>query len=136
MVMNRTLTPVHVGSNPTRAVAEMQKNKIKQKGEQNMSENKEVNKKEVTNEQIMEHLKEIEIAQGCIANGINTLFSLIGERRGQLKLSSDEVGEIRAGRIALAFLTESMANISGMNEKIKEEKVKEEIENFLKEILG
>lgn len=105
------------------------------KGEQNMSENKET-KQEVTNEQILEHLKEIEIAQGCIANGINTLFSLIGERREQLKLSSDEVGEIRAGQIALAFLTESMANISGMNEKTKEEKVKEEIENFLKEILG
>ena len=55
------------------------------KGEQNMSENKET-KQEVTNEQILEHLKEIEIAQGCIANGINTLFSLIGERREQLKL--------------------------------------------------
>ena len=53
----------------------MKKNKIKQKGEQNMSENKET-KQEVTNEQILEHLKEIEIAQGCIANGINTLSML------------------------------------------------------------
>lgn len=103
------------------------------KGEQNMSENKET-KQEVTNEQILEHLKEIEIAQGCIANAINTLFSVIGERKEQLKLSSDEVGEIHIGQIALTFLTESMADISGMNEsmqKIGEEKVKEEVENFL-----
>ena len=107
-----------------------------------MSENKET-KQEVTNEQIMEHLKEIEIAQGCIANGINTLFSLIGERREQLKLSSDEVGEIRAGQIALAFLTESMADISGMNEKVQKNTgevhvvSKEDMEgfiDFLKEI--
>ena len=95
-----------------------------------MSENKET-KQEVTNEQILEHLKEIEIAQGCIANGINTLFSLIGERREQLKLSSDEVGEIRAGQIALAFLTESMANISGMNEKVQ--KIEEEVHGVSKE---
>lgn len=107
-----------------------------------MSENKET-KQEVTNEQILEHLKEIEIAQGCIANGINTLFSLIGKRKEQLKLSSYEVREIRVGQIALCCTTDNMANISGMNEdvqKIKEEmgkeKVKEEIENFLKEILG
>ena len=58
-------------------------------------------------------------------------------------MSSYEVGEIRAGQIALGCITDNMANISGMNEevqKIKEEmgkeKVKEEIENFLKEILG
>lgn len=44
-----------------------------------MSENKET-KQEVTNEQILEHLKEIEIAQGCIANGISTLFSVMKGR--------------------------------------------------------
>ena len=95
-----------------------------------MSENKET-KQEVTNEQILEHLKEIEIAHGCIANGINTLFSLIGERREQLKLSSEEVKIIHSGQIALACLTDRMGDISGMNEKIKEENVKEEVENFL-----
>ena len=109
-----------------------------------MSENKET-KQEVTNEQILEHLKEIEIAQGCIANGINTLFYVIGERKEQLKLSSEEVKTIYAGQIALDCLTDRMADISGMNEKVQkiEEKVhavsKEEVENFLdflKEILG
>lgn len=100
-----------------------------------MSENKET-KQEVTNEQILEHLKEIEIAQSCIANGINTLFGLISKRKEQLKLSSEEVETIHSGQIAFALLTESMADISGMNENVQ--KVKEEVENFLdflKEIL-
>jgi hypothetical protein len=57
-----------------------------------MSEKKE-NKQEVTNEKILEHLKEIEIAQGCIANGINTLFSVMSERKEQLKLSRGRSGD-------------------------------------------
>lgn len=109
-----------------------------------MSENKET-KKEVTNEQILEHLKEIEMAQGCIANGINTLFSVMSERKEQLKLSKREMEMIEYGQIALACLTDRMADISGMNERGKRHVVgvhvigKEEVENFLdflKEILG
>lgn len=80
-----------------------------------MSENKET-KHGVTNEQILEHLKEIEIAQGCIANGINILFSVIIERKEQLKLDKCEVEMIRHGEIALACLTDHMSDISGMNE--------------------
>ena len=101
-----------------------------------MSENKET-KQEVTNEQILEHLKEIEIAQGCIANGINTLFYVIGERKELLKLNKCEVEMIEHGQIALACLADRMADISGMNEKVQkiEEEVhavsKEEVENFL-----
>ena len=109
-----------------------------------MSENKET-KQEVTNEQILEHLKEIEIAQGCIANGINALFYVIGERKEQLKLSSEEVEMIESGKIALGCTTNNMADISGMNEKVQ--KIKEEVHavskeedekflDFLKEILG
>lgn len=80
-----------------------------------------------------------------IANSINTLFSVMSERRERLKLSSEEVKIIHSGQIALACLTDRMADISGMNEKVQkiEEKVhevsKEEAENFLdflKEILG
>ena len=109
-----------------------------------MSENKET-KHEVTNEQILEHLKEIEIAQGCIANGINTLFYVIGERKEQLKLNRVEVEMIESGKTALGCTTDNMANISGMNEKVQNTKEevhgvsKEDIENFLdflKEILG
>lgn len=87
------------------------------KGEQDMSENKET-KQEVTNEQILEHLKEIEIAQGCIANGINTLFSVMIKRKEQLKLSKSEAEMIMQGEVALVCITSNMADISGMNEKL------------------
>lgn len=86
-----------------------------------MSDNKET-KQEVTNEQILEHLKEIEIAKSCIANGINVLFTLISKRREQLKLSSEEVKTIYSGQIAMVCLTERMADISGMNEKVQNTK--------------
>ena len=111
------------------------------KGEQDMSENKET-KQEVTNEQILEHLKEIEIAQGCIANGINTLFSVMIKRKEQLKLSSGEAEMIEHGQIALACLTDHMADISGMNERYAagvHVVGKEDVEgflDFLKEILS
>lgn len=66
----------------------------------------------------MKHLKEIEIAQGCIANGINTLFSVMSERKEQLKLSRVEEEIIKHGQIALGCLTERMIDISGMNEEL------------------
>ena len=95
-----------------------------------MSENKET-KQEVTNEQILEHLKEIEIAQGTIANGINALFVIMSERKEQLKLGSEEVKIIHSGQIALACLTDRMADISGMNEKVQ--KIEEEVHAVSKE---
>lgn len=106
-----------------------------------MSEKKE-NKQEVTNEKILEHLKEIEIAQGCIANGINTLFSVMSERKEQLKLSRGEAEMIEHGQIALVCITDRMANISGMNERYAagvHVVGKEDVEgflDFLKEILS
>lgn len=96
----------------------------------------------VTNEQILEHLKEIEIAQGCIANGINTLFSVMIKRKEQLKLSKSEDEMIGYGEIALACITDRMADISGMNERYAagvHVVGKEDVEgflDFLKEILS
>lgn len=120
---------------------------VKQMEEKNMRT--EETKHEVTNEQILEHLKEIEIAQGCITNGINTLFSVIIERKEQLNLSKCEAEMIRQGEVALACITNRMADISGMNEKLNEcekesqakvhvvskEDVKDFVD-FLKEILS
>lgn len=110
-----------------------------------VSEKEEKETKEVTNRMLLEHLKEIEIAQGCLANGINTLFSVMSERKEQLKLSSGEAEMIEHGQIALACLTDHMANISGMNERVKRHAEgvhvvgKEDVEgflDFLKEILS
>lgn len=90
-----------------------------------VSEKEEKETKEVTNRMLLEHLKEIEIAQGCLANGINTLFSVMSERKEQLKLSSGEAEMIEHGQIALACLTERMADISGMNEELNRRKQRE-----------
>lgn len=96
--------------------------------------------KEVTNRMLLEHLKEIEIAQGCLANGINTLFSVMSERKEQLKLSRGEAEMIEHGQIALICLAKRMDDISGMNERGKRHAVeKEDVEgflDFLKEILS
>lgn len=96
-----------------------------------VSEKAEKETKEVTNKQILEHLKEIEIAHGCLANGINTLFSVMSERMERLKLSSEEVKIIHSGQIALACITDRMADISGMNEKVQ--KIEEEVHAVSKE---
>lgn len=107
-----------------------------------MSENKET-KQEVTNEQILEHMKEIEMSQGAIANGINTIFYLLDERAEELKLNKDETRMIHGGQIAMALVSSRMADISGMNERDKEHHAEVHIVNksdmegfidFLKEI--
>lgn len=83
-----------------------------------VSEKEEKETKEVTNRMLLEHLKEIEIAHGCLANGINTLFSVMSERKEQLKLNRVEEEIIKHGQIALGCLTERMIDISGMNEEL------------------
>lgn len=106
-----------------------------------MSENKE-NKPEVTNEKLLEHLNEIEVAIGCIANSINTLFIVMSERKEQLKLSKSEAKMLYSGQIALVCLSQRMADISRMNERVKENVKevhaveKEDFLDFLKEILS
>lgn len=101
-------------------------------------------KKEVTNEQLMYHLKEVEIAQGCLANASATLFSLIHARRKKLELDKSEERIIRSGLNALLMCTNNMSEISGLNERTKEvvDKVEaheikdaDDLLDFLKEIL-
>lgn len=87
-----------------------------------VSEKEEKETKEVTNRMLLEHLKEIEIAHGCLANGINTLFSVMSERNEQLKLSRVEEEIVKHGQIALGCLTERMIDISGMNEELNRRK--------------
>ena len=109
-----------------------------------MSENKET-KQEVTNEQILEHLKEIEITQGCLANAFATLFSLIRARKKLLELDKLEESTIRSGLNALLMCTNNMREISGLNERTKEVvdnkmevheiKDADDLLDFLKEIL-
>lgn len=101
-------------------------------------------KKEVTNEQIMYHLKEMEVAQSCLTNAFATLFSLIHERRKMLELDKLEEIIIKSGINALLMCTNHMREISGLNERTKEVVDKMEVHeikdaddllHFLKEIL-
>ena len=92
-------------------------------------------KKETTNEQIMYHLKEIEIAQGCLANAFATLFSLIRARKKLLELDKMEEMIICSGLNALLTCTDNMSEISGLNEGIKEAVDNMEALDFLKEII-
>lgn len=116
----------------------------KRKESKTMKENE--NKKQVTNEELLEHLHEIERSQSAIANGINTIFYLLDERAEELKLNKEEIRMIQAGMITMALVSGHMADISGMNEtetrkKEKQAEVhivsKEDMEgfvDFLKEI--
>lgn len=86
-------------------------------------------KREVTNEQIMYHLKSIERAQGCVTNGIATLFSIMCARKDILKLQPFEITMLRDGMKALTLCTNNMAEISGLNEKVKKVAEREKAED-------
>ena len=44
----------------------------------------------VTNEELLKHLKEIEKAQSCVLNGINSLFSIIDSKSELLQLDDKQ----------------------------------------------
>ena len=99
-----------------------------------MSENKKpIWKREVENEELLEHLKEIEKSQGAIANGINTTFFLLEEREEELKLNKEEIGMIQEGKIVMALVSSRMADISGMNETVKKKEKQAEVHIVSKE---
>lgn len=97
-------------------------------------EQKEEKQDEVTNEKLLEHLNEIEVAIGCVANGLNTLFSIISEKQDLLKLERKTLRMIKNGQLAHACCSLKMNDISGMyDKKIKEDKrnVEEFVNKFL-----
>lgn len=96
-----------------------------------MSENKE-NKKvteEVTNEKLLEHLKEIEFAESCILNGINMLFSIIDSKSEMLELGDKECKTLKLAMVSTASSTERMMRISGASKEM------EEFKEFLESLL-
>lgn len=103
-----------------------------------MSENKE-NKKvteEVTNEKLLEHLKEIEFAQSCILNGINMLFSIIDSKSELLKMNDKECRNLSLAIVSTASQTEHMMKISGVEKEMEERKHElNELKEFLKNLL-
>lgn len=94
-----------------------------------MSENKEtreekkdMNKQEVTNEMLLEHLKELERAQGLLLNGFGTIFTLLLEHKEQLKLDEMEQKLLMVGIDAIDLGLDSLGEKTGMNEVEKKMK--------------
>lgn len=88
-----------------------------------MSENKEtreeqkdMNKQEVTNEMLLEHLKELERTQGLLLNSFGTIFTMLLEHKEQLELSEIEEKLLMVGIDAIDFGLDSLGEKTGMNE--------------------
>lgn len=105
-----------------------------------MNENRETNE-QVTNEELMEHLKEIEIALGATMNGFSTLYALIlskEERKldnDKTKLDNDEKKMLDMAIIAMQSVESNLMHISGFNGKVSTRKVLT-MEEFLSRVLG
>lgn len=85
-------------------------------------EKKDMNKQEVTNEMLLEHLKELERAQGLLLNGFVTIFTLLLERKEQLKLDEIEQKILMVGIDATNICLDSLREKTGMNEVKKKMK--------------
>lgn len=89
-----------------------------------MCENKNEQKKTTTNEELLDHLKEIEVTQGCILNSFNTIFWILYSHKDNLDLSGKEIDILEAGMIALTGATSHINDVSGIEEKVKKRKKK------------
>ena len=76
----------------------------------------------VTNEELLKHLKEIEIAQSCVLNGINNLFSIINSKSELLQFDDEQKRRLEIAMIATVCMTEDMMEFSGMNKRIEKQK--------------
>lgn len=100
---------------------------------ESMNEEQEQDRIKVTNEELLKHLKELEIATGAIANGINTLFYIIDGRHKELQLDNEEKRMIASGMLAFVEITKRMNEVSGLKEE--SEKLREQKEKLMQEIL-
>lgn len=87
---------------------------------------------------LLEHLKEIEVTQGCILNSFNMIFWILYNHKDNLDLSGKAVDILEAGMIALTGATSHINDVSGIEEKVNKKKEKEidSILDMLKEIFG
>lgn len=91
----------------------------------------------VTNEELLKHLKEIEKAQSCVLNGINSLFSIINSKSELLQFDDKQKRSLETAMIATMCMTEDMMEISGMNKRIENRNSEfKKFEEFLKDFLG
>ena len=85
-------------------------------------EQKDMNKQEVTNEMLLEHLKELERTQGLLLNSFGTIFTMLLEHKEQLKLDEMEQKLLMVGIDAIDLGLDSLGEKTGMNEVKKKMK--------------
>lgn len=83
-----------------------------------VSEKAEKETKEVTNEEIMEHLEEIELANLCILLGVTNIFQFILKRKEKYNVEKYEEMAFESGIEAMQYQSERMLNMSKIKEKI------------------
>lgn len=108
--------------------------------ERTTEEQKNMNKQEVTNEMLLEHLKELELTQGLLLNSFGTIFTMLLEHKEQLELSNIEEKLLMIGIEAIDSGLDSLGDKTGMNEvenKMKNVNVKviTSLDELFKEIL-
>ena len=79
-------------------------------------EQKDMNKQEVTNEMLLEHLKELEQTQGLLLNSFGTIFTMLLEHKEQLELSKIEEKLLMVGIDAIDSGLYSLGEKTGLNE--------------------
>lgn len=75
-----------------------------------------------TNNDLLEHLQEVEVALSCIVTAMNTLFVLISDRAEMFDLDNQEKQILKSGQLAMIGCTRKMSDLSGVEEKAKKEK--------------
>lgn len=85
-------------------------------------EKKDMNKQEVTNEMLLEHLKELEQTQSLLLNSFGTIFTMLLEHKEKLKLYEAEQKLLMVGIDAIDLGLDSLGEKTGMNEVEKKMK--------------
>lgn len=102
---------------------------VKEQKEEEQKEEEHV----VTNEELLKHLKELEIAQSCVLNGINCLFNIIDSKSELLQFDDKQKRNLEMAMIVTACVTEDMIEVSGLKEE--SEKLREQKEKLMQEFL-
>ena len=108
--------------------------------ERTTDEKKDMNKQEVTNLMLLEHLKELERTQGLLLNSFGTIFTMLLEHKEQLELSNSEEKLLTVGINAIDMGIDSLGEKTRLNEVEKKMKnvnvrVITSFDEFLEEIL-
>lgn len=79
-------------------------------------------KKATTNEELLDHLQEIEIAIACQVNAMSTLFCLLNAHADQIDLDAEEQSMITCGLSAITGCINVLAQKSDLERRAERER--------------